>query len=60
MRARPVCGWLGGPNVAIIFGLGGLLTAQLHAADSPGGPVLGGECDRPLIRIPASGLSRYS
>ena len=32
----------GGPNIAIIFGPGGPLTAQLRAADSPGGPVLGG------------------
>ena len=32
----------GGPNVAIAFGPGGPLTAQLRAVESPGGPVSGG------------------
>ena len=33
----------GGPNVAIAFGPGGPLTAQLRAVESPGGPVSGGD-----------------
>ena len=35
----------GGPNVAIAFGPGGSLTAQLRAVESPGGPVSGGGGD---------------
>ena len=33
----------GGPNVAIAFGPGGPLTAQLRAVESPGEPVSGGD-----------------
>ena len=42
----------GGPNVAIAFGPGGPLTAQLRVVESPGGPVSGGDrrkCDSTLV-----------
>ena len=44
----------GGPNVAIAFGPGGPLTAQLRVVESPGGPVSGGDRRKRDRPFPAS------
>ena len=50
----------GGPNVAIAFGPGRPLTAQLRAVESPGGPVSGADRRKRDSTHSTSSFSRRS